>query len=541
MRYKDMTKGQPTVNVEFVREQAQLIRNAIATRQELMRQLMDPRRDLEAECGYPTTISVKDYRNMYDREGPGARVVDIWPDESWRVDPDIYEDEDEAVETEFELAVKQVGMALLGDSLHEPIKEGNPLFHYLHRVDQMSGIGHYGILLLGLDDGMNLNDPAKGIDEKGRRVGTPSQRRLLYLRVFDESQVQITKYVTDTTNPRYGMPESYNITFMDLETVSASSGVGLDNTMKAVHWSRVLHVADNCQSSEVWGVPRMRKNFNRLCDIRKIAGGSAEMFWKGAFPGYSFELQPDLVDVDIDTAAVRAEFERYSNGLQRYLALTGLQAKSLSPQVADPKGHLEQQLKLIAIAEGIPWRILAGSEEAKLASTQDKDSWNERVAYRQKTYLTPRLIVPFIDRLIALGVLPMPEKFRVEWPDLNTATEGEVIDNAVKRTQALSSYILGQCNQLMPPREYLTLVHGYDEETVDGIIESAVSSVEGDHGGDDPLAVKQENDAAEQAMQTEEMAAQQAEAGEVGHQRSLELEEKKGQFRGNGKPPFQKA
>ena len=42
---------------------------------------------------------------------------------------------------------------------------------------------------------------------------------------------------------------------------------------------------------------------------------------------------------------------------------------------------------------------------------------------RQEGYLTPFVIRPFVDRLIALGVLPTPEEgYIVFWPDLGTQT-----------------------------------------------------------------------------------------------------------------------
>ena len=55
------------------------------------------------------------------------------------------------------------------------------------------------------------------------------------------------------------------------------------------------------------------------------------------------------------------------------------------------------------MAYGVPYRILVGSEEAKLASSQDKRTWNERVQKRRDNYLTPMVVRPFVDRLIALG------------------------------------------------------------------------------------------------------------------------------------------
>jgi hypothetical protein len=65
---------------------------------------------------------------------------------------------------------------------------------------------------------------------------------------------------------------------------------------------------------------------------------------------------------------------------------------------------LEAQLDYMAIALGVPKRVFMGSEQGELASSQDSKSWGKRVIKRQNEYLTPMLIRPFIDRLIAMGV-----------------------------------------------------------------------------------------------------------------------------------------
>ena len=295
----------------------QLVFNAVATmRTQFMNKLLDARRDIDDECGYPKIITANQYRLLYDREGIAERVVNVYPFESWALNPEINET-DEATTTAFEQAWQD-----LCDRLR--------CFSYLQRVDELSGIGHYGLLLLGLDDGAPLDEPVEGMDDKGDKAGQASHR-LLYLRAFDESLVDVAAYETDPLNPRFGEPTFYNVTFYDPNTQESGAVATQDQTTKRVHWSRVVHVADNRKSSEVFGVPRMRPVYNRLYDLRKLLGGSAEMFWKGAFPGYSFEVNPDMGDVEIDSTALRDEFDSYSNGLQRYLALSGVQAKSLAP------------------------------------------------------------------------------------------------------------------------------------------------------------------------------------------------------------------
>jgi hypothetical protein len=210
----------------------------------------------------------------------------------------------------------------------------------------------------------------------------------------------------------------------------------------------------------------MTTMFNRLADVQKISGGSGEMFWRGAFPGYSFEVNPDQ-DTELDTASVRAEFENFGNGLQRYMALTGVTAKSLSPQVADPSAHITSLLELISISLGVPKRKLFGSEQAQLASTQDDFTWNKRVKKRQEGYVSPFLITPLLDRLISLGILPRPTDIKIDWPDLNTRSDLEKADILVKLTDAFGKYIQNNVSELIPPAEFFSIFTDLSQEQID--------------------------------------------------------------------------
>ena len=240
----------------------------------------------------------------------------------------------------------------------------------------------------------------------------PSKRKLnlLFLRPFDESLVQIVRYEWNINNPRFGMPVMYRITLNDPR--EQHSGIGLPMATVFVHWSRVLHVNDvfaNEGSSEIFSPPRCRAVLNRLLDLQKIYGASAEGYWQAAFTGISLETHPQLGgDVTIDNADVRGQLENYVNSLQRYLALTGMSAHTLAPEVSDPSNQIDKHLEAICIQLSIPKRVFMGSERGELASTQDDASWNDRLKARQQGYITPRIIVPFIDRLISVGVLPEP-------------------------------------------------------------------------------------------------------------------------------------
>jgi hypothetical protein len=478
----------------------EVVANEAFFRRELYRRLVDPCRDIDKECGYPVKIDLPLYTMFWERFGLATRVNNVYPEESWKLDPEVYETEDQE-ETEFETAWKKL------QSLHN-------VYHFLQRIDKLSGIGHYGVLLIGIDDGMeDLAQPAKGVEENYLRVlnGEPIEaktedRKVIYLRCFDETLALIAEYEVNPANPRFGQPLSYNLKFVDYRNSALGTGAQL-SVDKRVHWTRVLHIADNRTTSEIVGTPRQQDVFDRLYDLKKIYGGSAEMLWKGGFPGYSFEIPPEYVgQIELNKDELRAEMEKFSNSLQRYMALVGVSAKSLAPQVADPASHIDKQLEFICIAKGIPKRVFMGSEQSQLASSQDKKTWNDRLVERQKKYLVPLVIRPFVDRLRSMGCLPPIEEYFVEFPDLNAPSDDDVANTAEKLTRAMAAYIAGDVQQLMPPMEFLTVILKKTTEEAEAIIEAAEEYLV-DHPEVDPV----EQDAREQerlAVQDEQFAQQ---------------------------------
>lgn len=446
-----------------------MTQNLLMTRATWMfEHMLDPRgRDLFRECGYPLQISPQMYREMYDRDGTAGRVVDLLPEESWENPPEVYENEDEeAEETDFEKDWK--GM----------VEEHN-LYHYLERVDKLSGIGSFGLLLLGLDDGKPLNQPVDSIDERtGKPKGTPKETKLLYMRAFDESLVHVGRWNTDQTTGRYAQPEIYLVRFLDYSVVPIGQTV-TDVITHMVHWSRVVHIADNRKSSEVFGVPRMQRVFNRLLDLRKLYGGSAEMFWKGGFPGIGFEVLPELADAEIDQNATRQQMEEYFSGLRRYFAVAGMTIKTLNPNIEKPKEHIEAQQQNIALSIGVPWRVWMGSEVAVKAGEQDSDAWDVRLQRRKNQYLTPMVVKPVANRFVALGVVRTPKVTpKVHWASSSVPTEKDKAAIATALSAAIAAYMNSGGDQLFAPLDFMINVLGIDKKAAEKIVDNAQDHIQ---------------------------------------------------------------
>jgi len=475
----------------------QLLQNAITSRRAGLERLLNIEKDINYECGYPQNIAIEDYKAMYDREGIGNRVVRLLPGESWTMLPTIEENQD-TEETDFEKVFKE-----LDKKFH--------LFHYMKRIDVLSGIGQFGILLMGISDGKQLWMPVNGINPvTGEKIGN-SKYELLYLRPFDESVVSVRTKEEDVTSPRYGLPKTYSVNFVDGNILKT----------KTIHWTRVLHIADNREVSEVNGIPRMKSTYNRLLDIRKIVAGSGEMFWKGGFPGLALKPQDGTTLAGDDLTAVREHIKDYQDGLQRFLAIANTEIQELKPQISDPEPHMKVQIQYICVTLGIPFRIFMGSEAAHLASTTDTNTWNKRIKERQENYLSPMLIRLMIDRFMIFGIMPELEEYFVTWPDLGALGEKEKAEIAVKKTEALVKYVAGGVDELFPPEEFLTMIMEMDVEDVEAVIDAASTY-------DDDLGTKQDE---EEAKKTEaaKVAADEATA------RQIEVEKAKAEAKAIGK------
>lgn len=443
-----------TLNMEQLKD---LLYNQSSRDQTFLKRFFDPRRDIDNECGYPglgESPEVTQYKAFYDTHCVATRAVEIYPLETWQVQPSIFEDDDPNIQTEFEKAWDELGSSLKGQSWHKN-EEGSPVWNYLMNADILSGIGSFGIILLGFDDGGQLNEPMPMLadednpeEEKtwdttedpesddlgptltGNQLGSidaqytggsslgvdkvptlkdGTKRKLIYMRAFDESLVQITRLELDRTSPRYGQPLMYRVTLLDPE-LAKSQSISMDLSCPEVHWTRVIHIAETKGSnSEVFGIPRQQQVWRQLLNLYKLYGGAPEMYWRGALNGLSFETHPQLGgDVIIDNDSLKNQIENYRNSLQRDLTTSGMTVKSIAPTVVDPNPNIEVQIQAICIKLACPQRIFMGSERGELASSQDDSSWNDRLKNRQNVYVTPHIIVPFVDRMIAAGVLPKP-------------------------------------------------------------------------------------------------------------------------------------
>ena len=408
-------------------------------------------RDLFASLGYELYPTFASYWYRYKRTSLGKRIIEAYPSHCWKTPPHIQEDQS-TEQTPFEQAWSE---------LVERLK----LFQVLRRLDVLTGIGSYGVLYFGFDD----LDPTLPL-QKGAN--------LLYVRPFTSNAALISTYETDKRNPRYGLPLLYSI---QLQSTGDLSGRGVmeqsaptpSQQTQLVHYSRILHVAEDLIDNEIFGTPRLEACLNDLQSLDYVVGGSGEMFWRGAFPGTAF-LARDGVSLPAGKAkdAMEDEITEYVHGLKRHMKLTGVDVHDFAVQNASPKDHYDVLVSNISSATKIPKRILGGSERGELASTQDRDNWNDAVADRQSNHCEPVMLKPLIEYCIEYGILPTPiQSYQIFWPPLATPNTTDSATAANSVANALNTYAAGPAETVIPMSIFLKRYLNFTAEEVEDVQE----------------------------------------------------------------------
>jgi hypothetical protein len=369
-------------NAKYTQVDLQLVINAVS-RLTMARVLQGQTaykgdRDYYQVLGYPASIGIEDYVQRYERQDIASRIVDLPAIDSFKEPPKLSEADVE--ETPFVQEFNRLDARL-------------KVWNTLTRADRLSGIGRFGIILIGFKDGRTMVESVNADEIQG-------EKSILYLRPLSEVFVKVKTIDRNSQSPRFGLPEVYSVELDD------------NRGSRPVHWSRVIHLAENKLDNEVFGVPRLRSVFNLLDDKIKAGGGTAEATWLNMRPGTAITTKDDwnLEDTTDARNDFLAEVDRYAHDPLRFLRLEGVEATPIgTSEVANPTGIHDVIIADIAAATGIPQRVLVGSAGGELsAAKEDTRQWASTIANRQKNYAEPEVVRPFIDRLVGMGALPTP-------------------------------------------------------------------------------------------------------------------------------------
>jgi hypothetical protein len=395
----------------------------------------DGERDLYNSFGYRRDPEFDDYLSYYLRGDIAARVVDLYPKATWRHAPEIRSEDEQFVEA----------VAELDDRLR--------LFHFMERVDEISGIGQFGVMLLGTRG-------APITDEPGKLSGPED---LVYLAAYHQGSVDIDSFVTDSEDPRFGLPNNYQIDLTG-STLAFGEKSRQSNQTSRVPWERVIHVAEATVEDDVYGQPRLARVLNRIDDLFKVLGGSAELYWQNVAGIWHADISPDVTVTEEDLDTFEDDMLAARQGITKLVQTRGTDLNLVTGTGTDPSGTYNALVQIISAAAGIPERVLFGSERGQLAGDQDQREWQARVASRQEQFAEPNILRQTLDRFISLGALKAPSApYEVEWPPLDSPSTADRADLASKFGAAIAALApAGAPDLIMPPWEVREKILGLD-------------------------------------------------------------------------------
>ena len=373
------------------------------------------------EFGYPDSLDFDRYYRAYERNAVAYAAVHKLLESCWMDNPTIIDGEEakEATKTtDWEKAVTKLMKK------HWPkIKD----------ADRRNLVGRYSALLIQFRDGREWNQP---VDRAV--VGRLKDKAIVKLIPAWESQVKPGNFDTDTLSETYGQPVSYNFN---------EQPVGDDGTYGpvrgvTVHPERIIILCEGAEDDNILsGVPFLRAGYNKLLDLEKVSGGSAEGFLKNASRqlGIAFDSNTNMDAIgkmakeagykDLGEA-LNDKVSKMNRGTDAALVMQAGTPSVLSVAPADPKPTWEVTANEFAASIQCPFTIQFGQQTGRLASDEDKTDWAKRCNGRRWGFQSS-VVEKVLERFWTVGVIDPPSsgEITLAWSDLLAPSEKEKIAN----------------------------------------------------------------------------------------------------------------
>lgn len=367
-------------------------------------------RDLNAAYGYKVNPVFNDYLQAFKRSGMANRLCSSLPRSCWRDGATIMADDKEVLSDEM-LALTKLGM-----------------FLKLENSDILNRIGSFSVLFVGIPDGLSAKDP----------LGAANANQLddVYFTAYAENSVTISSLDNDPSSPRFGLPETYQLTpqnqgFSDKEITTKNSIIA--------HWSRVVHMAEGGLTSDIYGMPYLEPVYDRICDLNKVTGGASEAYFRNAVGKFALEVAKEAQG-NLDSEGkknLKDEIAAFTNNMQNFMRLNGMSAKPLTSPQQDPTGTRKGIIEELSGYSGIPIRILTGEGGGQLAGHEDKESYNAITGDRQN-----QICEPWLERLLSIfdeaGMIELPENYDIVWPVVESLNEKDKAEISASKARALN-------------------------------------------------------------------------------------------------------
>lgn len=373
------------------------------------------------EFGYPETVNFDNYYRAYERNAVAHAAVHKLLDSCWTDNPTII---DGAKKKEAEETT---------DWEESTTKLLSKHWAKLKDADRRNLVGRYSAVLLQIKDGREWYQP---VDKNV--VKAIGDKALVKLIPAWEAQIKPGNFDIDTQSDSYGQPDSYSF---NEQPVGDDGTYGIVRSV-TVHPDRVIILCEGSEDENMLaGVPLLRAGFNKLLDIEKTSGGSAEGFLKNASRqlGIEFSKETDINSLikqakdegfDKLSDAMNDKIRRMNSGTDSALVMQAGQASVLSVAAADPTPTWTAAANEFSASIQCPFTIQFGQQTGRLASDEDKNEWAKRCNGRRWGFLTD-YITRVIERFWALGIIEPPTNGEVSlvWSDLLAPSEKEKIAN----------------------------------------------------------------------------------------------------------------
>lgn len=372
-------------------------------------EMFEGNRKLDEALGYPATLIFSDFYSFYRRNRLAKRLNNLPANECWRKPPVISDGESK---TRFSKEEKEkLGNEMPDDTefiagLKQIIKKRH-LWTYLHRADKLAGIGQYGVLLIGTRSPGPTPTGQTTFSQPVVPGSLNSPDDIVFLRALteDSAQVDTKEFDKNTASERFGLPLWYK--------VSLGEGLG----QQPVHYSRLIHIAEELEENELFGVPRLEDAYDMLLALKMVWGAGSEAVWRSAFQKIAASINKETEFGTIEQDALTEQLEALVHGLKQWVYAQGVDSfETIGGDIVDVSSIFDV---LISLVSGeIPKHILLGTQQGELASAQqDARHWSSHINYRRANFCDTVIIRPFIDRLIEYGAVPEPEDddYLIDW------------------------------------------------------------------------------------------------------------------------------
>ncbi|EDU0974151.1 DUF1073 domain-containing protein [Salmonella enterica subsp. enterica serovar Anderlecht] len=414
------------------------------------------RKRLYEEFGYPDSVNFDDFYRAYKRNAVARAAVRRMVDNCWQDNPEIFEGEE-----------KKDGAKK--DSAWD--KQVNKLFKkrwkQIKGADRRNLVGNYSALLIQLRDGGDWREAVNRAT-----VRSLSEKALVRLIPVWEAQLDVARWDEDPQSETFGMPAMYRYTEIPVGSDNGKPGRIID-----VHPDRVFILAEGADDGSMDGESMLEAGFNKLLDIEKISGGSAEGFLKNASRQIAFNFSKDVnfaklakalgVSESEVSAAMDSQVRELNRNVDSAVMMQDGSASVLSVAAADPEPTWRTALNEFCATIPIPVKILIGMQTGERASTEDGKDWAKTGNARRAGFLTD-VVEGIVRWFINLEIIPAPasEEITVSWSDLLAPSQAEKIANmdkmadvAVKTTNAFGRSALSEneirtAGELQPQKEF---------------------------------------------------------------------------------------